>query len=137
MCYTVFINKTDGDNIITLTEKTLRNIITARRILVIGATHLLTIDKGNIGIKQGSQEQSCGLSGMRLVNLNMLAKPYCTHTPPTPIFLLDSVPGRVIIVQGGKMSADTWVTLVQQFVPLSVCQSIGLLLCLDEIGVVI
>ncbi|MBQ7057666.1 MAG: hypothetical protein IJM84_06945, partial [Bacteroidaceae bacterium] len=45
----------NGNNVISFTEQSLRNIITTRRILVVGASHLLIIDIGNVNIEQCSQ----------------------------------------------------------------------------------
>ena len=50
--YTIFINKTDGDDIVALAEKTLRNVITTRGILVMGFTYLLTVEVGYIMVEK-------------------------------------------------------------------------------------
>ena len=48
----VLVDKPDGDDIVTLAEQSFGNVVAARRILVVGASHLLSVDIGEVGIKQ-------------------------------------------------------------------------------------
>ena len=121
----IFINKADGDNIVALTEQSLGDIVATGRILVVGASHLLTIDIGDVGIKQCTQQQTGRLSGMCLVYLDVLAQPYSASTTPPPVVLVDGLPRTVIAVEGCEMSCDTRILLVQQLVPTAVSQIVS------------
>lgn len=43
VCYTIFINKANGNNVVALTQHTFRNIVATGRILIVRATNLLTV----------------------------------------------------------------------------------------------
>ena len=92
MCHTIFINKANGDDIVTLTKQSFRNVIATRRILIVSTTYLLTIDIGDVGIKQRTQQQACRLSGMCLVYLDMLTQPCGTRSTPSPVILVNGCP---------------------------------------------
>ena len=72
---TILINKANGNDIVALAEQPLRYVVTTGRVLIVGATYLLTIDIGDIGIKEGAEIKAGRHSCLLLVDMNVLTKP--------------------------------------------------------------
>ena len=107
MGHAVFIDKADGDDVVTLAQQACRDVVATWRILVVGASYLLAVDIGDICIKERSQQQTGRLSGMGLVNLDVLTQPSGTRSAPAPVVLVDNVPRGVIAVVDGKTASNT------------------------------
>ena len=125
MHHPVFIHEADGDDIIAFLQQTLRNIISARRILVARVANLLAVHIGEVLVEERTEQQSCRLSGMLLVDLHMLAKPCSTNAAPAPFILVDGLPVGIVKVCSGVER----LLLVEHSVPPAVDKLVGTHLC--------
>ena len=122
----VFIDETHGNHIIALLEKSLGNIVTAWGVLVVGMADLLTIEVGDVLIKERTKEQACRLSRVYLIYINMLSQPNGATATPTPVVLVDGLPGRVVAGGICPVLQDTRVRILQDFLPLAISLHVGL-----------
>ena len=71
----VFVDETDGNDVVALAEQSLGNLIAARRILIVGAPHLLTVDVGIVLVEERAEQEASGTTRMLLVDMDVLAHP--------------------------------------------------------------
>ena len=130
----VFVDKAHGDDVVTLAEQALGNIVAARRILVVGDTDLLAVHEGVVLVEERAEQQACRLAGMGLVHLDVLTEPEgAGQSPPvlecpTIIPLADLLPVRVVEAEGCPVFTDAGILGVQHLLPLLFGLHVGLTL---------
>ena len=72
MRHTVFVDESDGDDVVALPEHAFRNVIAAWGVLVVGMANLFSIEEGDVLVEKRTQQQSCRLACMSLIYLDML-----------------------------------------------------------------
>ena len=95
----VLVDKAHGNHIVALAQQALRDVIAARRILIIGMSDLLAVEIGDILVEEGTQQEPCRLARVFLIYIYMLSEPYAADAPPLPVSLVDGLPARIVECQ--------------------------------------
>ena len=139
----VLVDEPDGDDVVAFAQQSLGYVVSPRGVLVVGSTHLLAVDVGDVGVEERSQQQPCRLPCMLAVDVDVLSEPRRADASPSPVVLADGLPPRVVIVWRGEQILlpcsfpQSRVALVEHLVPPPVGQLVGLLLCAHVGGIVV
>ena len=125
----VFVDETDGNDVVALAEQSLGNLIAARRILIVGAPHLLTVDVGIVLVEERAEQETGRATCVLLVDMDVLAQPYGAEVVAMRGKGLQ-MGGKVVLVDGGPSGivGREGVALVQQLEPSVGSPLVGLLL---------
>ena len=75
MRHSALVDKTYGNNVVTLMEESFGYLIAARRILIACVSYQFSVYVSVVTIIESAQQQLCFLAGMLRVDMYMLAQP--------------------------------------------------------------
>ena len=115
--------------------------VAPRRILVAGASYLLSVEVGEVCIYEGAQQQAGILAGMSGVDMDVLAQPVGAAEAPSrlgcQVILVGGLPAAVVEVCCRPSLCDARVEFFEELVPALRSPHIGGCRLLAVLGIIV